>query len=57
VLAGYVLGAGCLAVSLFAAPPPWVRPPVLAGLTSTQWLFIAAALAAAALDAYIARKG
>lgn len=57
VLAGYVLGAGCLAVSLFAEPPPWVRPPMLAGLTSTQLLFIAAGLAAAALDAYRARSG
>lgn len=52
VLAGYVLGAGCLAVSLFAEPAPWVRPPELAGLTSTQLVFIAAGLAAAALDAY-----
>ena len=57
VLAGYVLGAGCLAVSLFAAQPPWVRPPMLAGLTSTQLLFIAAGLAAAALDAYKGKAG
>jgi hypothetical protein len=57
VLAGYVLGAGCLAVSLFTAPPPWVRPFELAGLTGTQLLFIAVGLAAAALDAYKDRTG
>jgi len=57
VLAGYVLGAGCLTVSLFAVPPPWVRPPMLAGLTSTQLLFSAAGLAAAVLDAYKDRTG
>jgi hypothetical protein len=57
VLAGYVLGAGCLTVSLFAVPAPWVRPPELFGLTGTQLLFIAAGFAAAALDAYRARAG
>jgi hypothetical protein len=57
VLAGYALGAGCLAVSLFAEPAPWVRPPELAGLTSTQLVFIAAGLAAAALDAYRETSG
>ena|GEM_PF-627161 len=57
VLAGYVLGAGCLVVSLFAPPPPWVKPPAVAGLTSTQLVFIAAGLAAAALDAYRSRSG
>lgn len=56
-LAGYVLGAGCLAVSLFAEPAPWVRPPERFGLTSTQLIFIAAGLAAAALDVYRARAG
>lgn len=57
VLAGYVLGAGCLAVSLFTVPPPWVRPFELAGLTGTQLLFIAVGLATAALDAYKDRSG
>jgi len=57
VLAGYALGAGCLVVSLFAPPPPWVKPPMLAGLTSTQLLFIAAGLAAAALDAFRSKAG